>query len=300
AKEAFGDYDEEETYGEVNRIIGSRALENGGGMEYLIEWRDDHAPTWVPSQYIAKDVVAEYETPWWTAVRKADEAALKELIDADDGRDVNAVDEEGRTGLLFVAGLGSEECVRLLAEIGADVDHRDNNGGLTALHMAAGYVKPGVVDLLIKFGADPEIEDARGRTPLDLAKEIFKSTPQLQLGRRIGLENVIRVLEGAIYEFAEVEEILEKRGKGADVEYLVKWKDAAANEWVKSAAVAEDLVADFEAGLEYAVAESISDRRETPEGKIEYLVNWVDTAEPTWEPPENVDPHLITKFLENQ
>ncbi|KAI3448679.1 hypothetical protein Pfo_005344 [Paulownia fortunei] len=297
AKEEFSDYDEDETYGEVNRIIGSRALENGRGMEYLIEWKDEHAPTWVPSDYTAKDVVAEYETPWWTAAKKADDAALKQLIESNDGRDIDAVDEDGRTALLFVSGLGSEQCVQLLAEAGADVNHRDNSGGLTALHMAAGYVKPSIAKLLIEFGADPEMEDDRGRTPLELAREILKVTPQLQFARRLGLENVIRVLEGAIYEFAEVEEILERRGKGENVEYLVKWKDGGDNEWVKAGLVAEDVVKDFEAGLEYAVAECVVDWREREEGK-EYLVKWTDIEEATWEPEENVDPDLIKVFEE--
>ncbi|KAM7519441.1 hypothetical protein LguiB_018403 [Lonicera macranthoides] len=61
----FKDYDEDEFYGEVNKIIGSRALENSTDMEYLIEWKDNHSPTWIPSNFIAKDVIAEYEAPWW-------------------------------------------------------------------------------------------------------------------------------------------------------------------------------------------------------------------------------------------
>ncbi|KAH6783232.1 chloroplast signal recognition particle component [Perilla frutescens var. hirtella] len=298
AEQEFSDYDEEETYGEVSRIIGSRALESGRAMEYLIEWKDEHAPTWVPSDYIAKDVVAEYETPWWTAAKKADADALKQLIDSGDGRDVDAVDSDGRTALLFVSGLGSEQCVQLLAEAGADVNHRDNSGGLTALHMAAGYVRPGVAKVLIEYGADVEVADDRGRTPLQLAREILKSTPQLQFARRLGLESVVRALEGAAYEFAEVEEILERRGKGENVEYLVRWKDGGENEWVKAGFVAEDLVADFEAGLEYAVAEGVLDRREGEGGKMEYLVKWADIEEATWEPQENVDPDLIKVFDE--
>ncbi|XP_054785664.1 signal recognition particle 43 kDa protein, chloroplastic [Prosopis cineraria] len=290
---------EGESYGEVKGIIGSRALEGGTGMEYLIEWKDGHDPSWVPSDFIAQDVVAEYETPWWTAAKKADESVLKQLIDADDGRDIDAVDGDGRTALLFVSGLGSEPCVRALAEAGANLDHRDNAGGLTALHMAAGYVRPGVVKLLADLGADVEVEDDRGRTPLELAKEILKATPKgnpMQFGRRIGLEGVIRCLEGAIYEYAEVEGILEKRGKGENLEYLVKWKDGGENEWVKAKFVAEDLARDYEAGLEHAVAERVVGRRDGDDGKPEFLVKWTDMDQPTWEPQGNVDPQLILEF----
>jgi signal recognition particle protein len=109
--------------------------------------------------------------------------------------------------------------------------------GLATLHMAAGYVKPGVVKVLLELGADPEIQDDKGRVPLDLAKEVLKVTPKgnpVQFARRLGLESVIRMLEGAIFKYAEVQEILEKRGKGDHLEYLVKWKDSGDNEWVKA------------------------------------------------------------------
>lgn len=294
---------DDESYGEVSKIIGSRALEGGTGMEYLIEWKDGHAPSWVPSNYIAKDVVAEYETPWWNAAKKADEPALSRILNDDDGRDVDAVDSYGRTALLFVSGLGSEACVKLLAEAGAALNHQDNSGGLTALHMAAGYVQPGVVKLLIDLGADPEVQDDRGLTPLDLAKEILKVTPKgnpMQFARRLGLENVIKILNEEIFEYAEVQEILEKRGKGDKTEYLVKWKDGSDNEWVKAHFIGEDLVRDFEAGLEYAVAEGVIGKRIGDDGKNEFLVKWTDIDEATWEPEENVDPDLIKEYAEAQ
>lgn len=301
--EVFDSYNEDESYGEVSKIIGSRAAEGGKGMEYLIEWKDGHVPTWVPARYVAGDVVAEYESPWWTAAKKADDAALKALLESGDGRDVDAVDENGRTTLLFAAGLGSEACVQILADAGADLNHRDNGGGgLTALHMAAGYVKPGVARLLIQLGADPEAEDDRGRTPLDLAREMLRATPKgnpMQFARRLGLENVVRVLEEAIFEYAEVQEIMERRGKGQNLEYLVKWKDGSDNEWVKAGLIAEELVRDFEAGLEYAVAQGVMGKRAGDDGKMEYLVKWTDIDEATWEPEENVDPDLIKAFEEN-
>ncbi|XP_057966381.1 signal recognition particle 43 kDa protein, chloroplastic [Malania oleifera] len=296
--ETYQSYDQDESYGEVNRIIGSRAAADGG-MEYLIEWKDDHAPTWVPSAYVAKDVVAEYETPWWTAAKKADADTLQNLLDAGDGRDVDAVDEDGRTALHFVAGLGSEPCVRLLVGAGAYVNRRDGRGGLTALHMAAGYVRPDAVRALLELGADPEAEDDGGRTAMGLAREVLKATPKgnpVQFARRLGLENVIRVLEEAVFEYAEVQEILERRGKGDQTEYLIKWMDGEDNEWVRVGSIAEDLVRDYEAGVEYAVAEWVVDRRDVDGGKREYLVRWTDMEDATWEPEENVDPDLIKEF----
>ncbi|XP_019082444.1 PREDICTED: signal recognition particle 43 kDa protein, chloroplastic-like isoform X2 [Camelina sativa] len=296
------DDEESSSYGEVNRIIGSRRAAELGAMEYLIEWKDGHAPSWVPSSCIAADVVSEYETPWWTAARKADEQALSQLLE---DRDVNAVDENGRTALLFVAGLGSDKCVRLLAEAGADLDHRDIRGGLTALHMAAGYVKPDVVAALVELGADFELEDERGLTALELAREILKTTPKgnpMQFGKRLGLERVISVLEGQVFEYAEVEEVVEKRGKGKDVEYLVRWKDGGDCEWVKGVHVAEDVAKDYENGLEYAVAERVIGKRINGDdgNTIEYLVKWTDMADATWEPQDNVDSTLVQLYQQQQ
>lgn len=202
-----------------------------------------------------------------------------------------------------MAGLGSGECVGVLAGAGADVNRKDAGGGLTPLHMAAGYARPEAAQALVEFGADTDRVDDKGRTPLDLAKEILAVTPKgnpVQFGRRLALESVIRILEGQVYEFAEVEGVLEKRGKGENLEYLVKWRDGGENEWVKAGLIAEDLVADFEAGLEYAEAQCVLGRRMADDGKREFLVKWADIDEPTWEPEENVDMGLIKEFEEAQ
>ncbi|KAL2530071.1 Signal recognition particle 43 kDa protein [Forsythia ovata] len=79
----------------MNNIIRSRALQNGSSMESLIEWKDEHVPTWVPSDYIVKNVIAEYETLWWNAVKKSEETALQEVIKSGDRRDIDAMDEFG-------------------------------------------------------------------------------------------------------------------------------------------------------------------------------------------------------------
>ncbi|RWW81133.1 hypothetical protein BHE74_00010504 [Ensete ventricosum] len=304
----------DEDYGEVNRIVGSRTVRSpvfgddgsvsaATATEYLIEWKDGHDPSWVPAPAVAADVVAEYETPWWTAAKKADAAVLSALLsDPSAARDPDAEDPDGRTALHFAAGLGSEECVRLLAEAGADVDRPERaGGGLTPLHVAAGYGQPAAARALLAAGADPGALDGRGRTPLELAREVLAATPPTVIGRRVGLEAAAAELEAAVYEWAEVGRILEGRGKGKRREYLVEWRDGGEREWVRSGWVAEDLVADFEAGLEYGVAEAVVGQREVAEGGgREYLVKWVDIEEATWEPEENVDPELVEEFERRQ
>ncbi|XP_019705414.1 probable signal recognition particle 43 kDa protein, chloroplastic [Elaeis guineensis] len=304
---------EGEDYGEVSRIIGSRTVRtpvygDDGSVstttmtEYLIEWKDGHAPSWVPAAAIAADVVAEYETLWWTAARKADAAALSTLLaDESTERDPDAEDADGRTALHFAAGLGSEECIRMLAAAGADVGRAERaGGGLTPLHVAAGYGQAAAVRALLEAGADVAAVDGRGRTALELAREVLAATPAVELGRRAGLAAAAAELEGAVYEWAEVERVVEGRGKGKRREYLVEWKDGG-REWVRKEWVAEDLVVDFEAGLEYGVAEAVMGRREAAEGGgKEYLVKWVDIEEATWEPEANVDRELVEDFERRQ
>lgn len=307
---------EEDAYGEVNRIIGRRTVRSpvfadDGSVttdiltEYLVEWKDGHTPSWVPADGIAADLVAEYETPWWTAAKKADDVALSNLLSDDFiSRDPDAEDPDGRTALHFAAGLGSEECIKVLAETGADVNKIERaGGGLTPLHVAAGYGRPLAVKALLEAGADSDIVDGRGRTPLDLVKEVLAATPKgnpAAFGRRMGLEEAAAELEKVVFEWGEVEKVVDGRGEGKYREYLVEWKDGGEREWVKAEWVAEDLVRDYEEGLEYGVAEAVVGRREVDGGKKEYLVKWIDLEEKTWEPEENLDPELVQEFERQQ
>ncbi|TVU48491.1 hypothetical protein EJB05_08129, partial [Eragrostis curvula] len=285
--------DEEEAYGEVDRIVSSRTVTNpvfaedgsattAVATEYLVEWKDGHEPSWVPAGAIAADVVAEYETPWWNAAKKADADALAALL-ADEAlrRDPDAEDAQGRTAMHFAAGLGSEECLRALAAAGADVGRKERaGGGLTPLHIAVGYGRAAAVRALLELGADPEAPDEQGRTPLELVQEVLgkmpKGNPAL-LQQRLALEAAAKEMEKAVYEWAEVEKVVDGRGEGKWREYLVEWRDGGDREWVKAAWVAED-----------------------GEEKWEYLVKWVDIEEATWEPAENVDAELVQEFEQRQ
>ncbi|KAG6554335.1 hypothetical protein Mapa_004251 [Marchantia paleacea] len=298
-----GGISEAEDFGEVDTILASRVVDRQ--TQYLIMWKDDHPDSWEPAENIAKDVTAEYETPWWQAARKVDVDKLKALLDAEDvQRDVNAIDENQRTALHFAAGLGSEKVVNVLVEYGADVTWQDKDG-FSALHIAAGYVHTSVVKALIAAGADPDLEDDKGRSPLSLAQELLDRTPKnnpLQFARRIALDQVVKALDEAMFETVEVEQILEKRtGEDGVAEYLVKWSDESDDSWVQASDIGEDLLKDFEDGLEYGMVDKVLMKR-LIDGKVEYLVKWTDEAE-TWEPEENVSPEVIAEFtasLQNQ
>lgn len=170
--------------------------------------------------------------------------------------------------------------------------------GFSALHIAAGYVHTSVVKALIAAGADPDLEDDKGRSPLSLAQELLEKTPKnnpLQFARRIALDQVVKALDEAMFETVEVEQILDKRiGDDGVAEYLVKWSDDSEESWVQASDIGEDLLKDYEQGLEYAIVDKVLMKR-LIDGKVEYLVKWSDEKE-TWEPEENVSSEVVAEF----
>jgi ankyrin repeat protein len=59
--------------------------------------------------------------------------------------------------------------VKLLLEHGANPNIQDENGD-TPLHWTAQWGRLDVVKLLLVYGADPTVKDKDGKTPLDLAR----------------------------------------------------------------------------------------------------------------------------------
>ena len=73
------------------------------------------------------------------------------------------------TPLHLATVLGFDEHALYLVERGADVNLRSSVKGYTPLHMAVLANKPEMlIELLTKTNADPMIEDASGRTLLDM------------------------------------------------------------------------------------------------------------------------------------
>jgi ankyrin repeat protein len=86
------------------------------------------------------------------------------------GIDVNSRDVFGdNAGLHWAASLGLAEMARLLIDSGADVNIR-NEEGYTPLHWAAGEGQKELVVILIVHGADVNALNKRGWTPLRWAE----------------------------------------------------------------------------------------------------------------------------------
>ncbi|MCB0442995.1 MAG: ankyrin repeat domain-containing protein [Aequorivita sp.] len=78
---------------------------------------------------------------------------------------VDARDSYLRTALIWATFYGNETLLNWLIDNGANVNHQDRNGD-SALHFAAQQKTVGCAKKLIKKGADIEVQDNYGNTPL--------------------------------------------------------------------------------------------------------------------------------------
>ncbi|MHC5007117.1 MAG: ankyrin repeat domain-containing protein [Planctomycetota bacterium] len=110
-------------------------------------------------------------TPLMAAVqsRKPDkQEAIRFLID--NGADVNARDQLQGTALLRAAGsFGDLDSVQVLLSAGADVNVQDKNG-MTPLMWAARWGDAPRVEALVKAGAKVAVRDNSGKSALDWAR----------------------------------------------------------------------------------------------------------------------------------
>jgi ankyrin repeat protein len=126
---------------------------------------------------------AEGATPFLLAADRSDVALMRLLLEL--GADPMLPNVTNTTPLMAAAGLGTTEpleeageepealeAVKMLLDLGADINAVDSNGD-TAMHGAAYGAYPAVIALLAQRGADPQIwseRNAFGRTPLFIAE----------------------------------------------------------------------------------------------------------------------------------
>jgi signal recognition particle protein len=91
----------------------------------------------------------------------------------------------------FAAAVNSVPCLQMLLSAGADPDLQDREG-YTPLHMAAGYSQTAPMMALLEAGADPLLRDSKGQdVPLLIDGLRAKMPPVAQLlQRRMALEQV--------------------------------------------------------------------------------------------------------------
>ncbi|KAJ6249438.1 ankyrin repeat protein [Anaeramoeba flamelloides] len=94
------------------------------------------------------------------------------------GANVNAITSKGFTPLHSAIENGSVGCVEVLLQNNADVNLVFGDQKKTALHYATQIGNIQMCVLLLKYGADPTIQDDSKSTPADLACQPFKSKLQ--------------------------------------------------------------------------------------------------------------------------
>ncbi|XP_012283753.1 E3 ubiquitin-protein ligase HECTD1 isoform X2 [Orussus abietinus] len=100
-------------------------------------------------------------------IRSKDTDALVEAIDSG-GIEVNFMDDVGQTLLNWASAFGTQEMVEFLCDRGADVNKGQRS---SSLHYAACFGRPAIAKVLLRHGANPDLRDEDGKTPLDKARE---------------------------------------------------------------------------------------------------------------------------------
>ena len=100
-------------------------------------------------------------------IRSKDTDALIEAIESGTSS-IDYMDDVGQTLLNWASAFGTQEMVEYLCQKGADVNKGQRS---SSLHYAACFGRPQIAKVLLRFGANPDLRDEDGKTPLDKARE---------------------------------------------------------------------------------------------------------------------------------
>jgi ankyrin repeat protein len=135
-------------------------------------------------------------TPYWLAAKAGNVGVMRAL--AKGGADLTLSNKDGTTPVMVASGLGQGQgpgsvpetilvdAVRVAIELGADVN-AVNASGQTAAHGAAGVGFDRIIKTLAEHGANLNVKDKRGQTPLSVA-QARNATQTVALLKALGAE----------------------------------------------------------------------------------------------------------------
>jgi ankyrin repeat protein len=113
----------------------------------------------------------------WVAHSNDNPKVLSSLLSQ--GAEINARDSEGTTALMVAANSNNNpDIIRLLLENGAEIETKRDDG-TTALMWAARNNTPEIVVLLIQYGANVNVQDNKGWTALIHAAQSHSTKPKV-------------------------------------------------------------------------------------------------------------------------
>jgi len=130
----------------------AQLIEQAGSLNFEEKWshEEDLGPM-------------EVNDPWWKAVEHGDDVQLKAMISPETL--AKRTSKYSQTALMIAAAEGLEQMASDLIKAGAEIDAVDVNKD-TALHYAAQFKNPRLIELLLQAGANPNLKDKFGETPL--------------------------------------------------------------------------------------------------------------------------------------
>jgi ankyrin repeat protein len=131
------------------------------------------------------------EASFFESVKKNNAGRISVMLKDNPGL-AGARSATGQTALMYAAYYCSPEIIRLLLDSGADIGSRDSDGR-TPLHWAAGNGAPRCIKLLKERGAEPDPGDNSGNTPLMIAcsnsKGAAAAAALIESGANVNLAN---------------------------------------------------------------------------------------------------------------
>jgi ankyrin repeat protein len=191
--------------------------------------------SWIAAMVFAAVTASAQNTPdeLIQLIRSNDLSTLKTRLAA--GGDVNAHDSRDTTLLMYAAGFGSTDAVKLLLGAGANVNARNQFGSNALIYGAGNYEK---ARLLVEKGADVNVKTKSGRTPLMIAASCAGCSPivKMLLDNGADAKALTERKSTAFLAAADRDDIESMRlliAKGADP----KAADGAGNDALQSAAM---------------------------------------------------------------